>query len=597
VDAKHILCCTCDAGNNVIPTPRLSLNHEDRCYTPTPMWRTFFSLLLLSTVSLAPSKADSLDDLASDFWTWRAHYRPFSFDDIPRMERPGGPRDWSAVAIAKQRTDLAEFERRWKDLRADGWPVARKVDHRLMGSAIARVYWELDKNPRWQRDPGFYVEQTAGALQDALLAPPPFDEARSREILARAKDIPAILEQAKVNLHAVAPFAQLTIDLLADVDARLALVDRGVSPLLATSDQRMHFQAAIIAASQSLVNYRQWLKQNLPGMRQDFALGAPAYEFFLHHVALLPYTPQQLLTMARQDFERVLATETYERQRDLEAPQLQLAATSDEEIARMTRDDAAIRRFLTTHDILTVSPDLPHWSVRLAPDYLIALDGFGELDDFTGPSRLHQDGVRWILPPANDLPYFARAYALDTRTTGVHEGVPGHFFQLSLAWRNPDPIRRQYYDSGVNEGIGFYAEELMLQTGLYDDSPRTREIIYSFMRLRALRVEVDVKLALGEFIISQAADYLARTVPMDRKTAEQEAASFSTAPGLAIDYEIGKLQIERLLADRRLQLGDKFSLRDFHDYTWTNGNVPLSLQRWELLGLDDDIKKVEDSTK
>jgi len=557
------------------------------------MWRLSLSLLALSVFSLAPARADSLETLASDFWIWRAHYRPFSFDDIPRMERPGGPRDWSAAAMAKQRADLAEFERRWQDLRTDGWPMARKVDYRLMGSAIARVHWELDENPRWQSDPSFYVEQTVTALQNALLAPPPFDQARSQEILARAEHIPAILEQAKTNLRAVAPFAQLTIDLLGDVDARFARVDRGVSPLLTTPDQRTRLHTAMSAASQSLVNYRQWLKQNLPAMRQDFALGAPAYEFFLHHVALLPYTPQQLLAMARQDFERVLATETYEHH----APQLQLATTSDEEIAGMTRDDAAIRRFLTTREILTVPSDLPHWTMRLAPDYLAALDGFGELDDFTGPSRLHQDGVRWILPPAKNLPYFARAYALDIRTTGVHEGIPGHFFQLSLAWRNPDPIRRQYYDSGANEGIGFYAEDLMLQTGLYDDSPRSREIIYSFMRLRALRVEVDVKLALGEFTISQAADYLERSVPMDRRTAEEEAASFSTAPGLAIDYEIGKLQIERLLADRRLQLGDKFKLRDFHDYVWANGNVPLSLQRWELLGLDDDIKKVDDASK
>jgi uncharacterized protein (DUF885 family) len=561
------------------------------------MWRVLAALLLLSAVSLAPANADSLDKLASDFWTWRAKYRPFTGDDVPRMEHPGGMRDWSAAAVAKQRVDLAEFERRWKDLHTEGWPVGRMVDYRLMGSAIARIHWELDVNPRWQRDPAFYVEQAAGALLEELLPPPPFDDARRREILARAENIPAILEQGKRNLQAVAPFAQLTIETLADIDARLARVDRGVSPLLAGAEQRGRFHAAISAASQALINYREWLKQNLPGMRQDFALGGQAYAFFLRQVALLPYTPEQLLTMARQDFDRVLAMESYEHQRDLGAPELKIAATLEEETARMARDDAAIRGYLTKHEILTVPPDLPHWTMRAAPDYLAALDGFGELDDFTGPSRLHQDGVRWLLPLAKDLPYFSKAYAPDTRTTGVHEGVPGHFFQLSLAWRNSDPIRRQYYDSGVNEGIGFYAEEMMLATGLYDDSPRTREIIYNFMRLRALRVEVDVKLALGEFTIAQAADYLARTVPMDRQTAEGEAASFSSAPGLAIDYEIGKLQIERTLADRRLQLGDKFNLRDFHDYVWSNGNVPLALQRWELLGIDDDMRKVDESPK
>ncbi|HET6176516.1 MAG TPA: DUF885 family protein [Candidatus Sulfotelmatobacter sp.] len=557
----------------------------------------FLALLLLSAIVGVQTKPAALDQLASDFWTWRAKYRPFSFDDVPRMERPGGSRDWSAAAIAQQRVDLAEFERRWNAMRASDAPVAQQVDYRLIGSALARVRWELDINPRWQRDPLFYVEQTVVALQEELMPPGPFSERRSREIVTRAETIPSILEQGKANLKAIAPFAELTIASLGDIDARLARVERGVSPLLANDADRARFRPAMAKATTALVEYREWLKQHLPKMRPEFALGANAYGFFLHHVALLPYTPEQLLTMARQDFDRVLAMEAYEHQRDLRAPELTTPATADEEVARMARADANIRQYLAEHEVLTVPPDVPHWTMRLAPDYVAAFDAFGELDDFTGPSRLHQDGTRWIEAPSNNLPYFGKAYAQDPRTTGVHEGVPGHFFQLWVSWRNPDSIRCQYYDSSANEGLGFYAEEMMLQAGLYDDSPRSREIIYSFARLRALRVEVDMKLALGEFTIAQAADYLARTVPMDRKTAEGEAASFAGAPGLGIAYEVGKLQIERILAERRLQQGDKFKLRDFHDYVWSNGNVPLSLQRWELTGLDDDIKKVDQLAK
>jgi uncharacterized protein (DUF885 family) len=554
-------------------------------------------LVLLSVISFAQEKTDSLDWLASEFWTWRAEYRPFTFDDVPRMEHADGVRDWSAASVAKQRADLAAFERRWKSMRTGGWPMGRMVDYRLMGSAIARVRWELDVNPRWQRDPAFYVEQTVDALQEAIVPPPPLSAARSREIVARAENIPSILEQGKLNLRAVAPFAQLTIQLLSDIDQRFARVERGVSPLLASDADRAQFRTAMAAASKALIEYREWLKKDLPNMRQDFALGDKAYGFFLHQVALLPYTPQQLLAMARQDFERVLAMESYEHQRDIHAPELKMAATAEEEAARMERDDANIRRYLTEHQVLTVPPDLPHWTIRPAPDYVAAFDPFGEIDDFTGPSRPHQDGTRWVHPPSNDLGYFWKAYAQDPRTTGVHEGVPGHFFQLLLSRRNPDPIRRQYYDSSANEGLGFYAEEMMLAAGLYDDAPRSREIIYNFARLRALRVEVDVKLALGQFSIAQAADYLARTVPMDRGTADGEAAGFATAPGLGIAYEIGKLQIERMLAERRLQQGAKFSLREFHDYVWSNGNVPLSLQRWELLGLDDDIQKADELAK
>ena len=126
---------------------------------------------------------------------------------------------------------------------------------------------------------------------------------------------------------------------------------------------------------------------------------------------------------------------------------------------------------------------------------------------------------------------------------------------------------------------------MALQAGLFDDSPRSREIIYSFMRLRALRVEADVKLALGLFTIDQAANYLQKTVPMDERTAQWEAAFFASLPGQAITYQIGKLQIMQMLADARRIQGDKFNLKAFHDYVWKNGNVPIALLRWEYLGI------------
>ena len=126
---------------------------------------------------------------------------------------------------------------------------------------------------------------------------------------------------------------------------------------------------------------------------------------------------------------------------------------------------------------------------------------------------------------------------------------------------------------------------MALQAGLFDDSPRSREIIYSFMRLRALRVVADVKLALGQFSIQQAAEYLQKTVPMDAATARAEAAFFASSPGQAISYQIGKLQILEMLADARRLQGDKFNLKSFHDFVWTKGNVPIALQRWEYLGI------------
>jgi len=106
-------------------------------------------------------------------------------------------------------------------------------------------------------------------------------------------------------------------------------------------------------------------------------------------------------------------------------------------------------------------------------------------------------------------------------------------------------------------------------------------------------VEVDVKLAIGEFTIDQAADYLEKIVPIDRATARQEAVFFASSPGQAITYQIGKLQIIKFLADARLNQKDQFNLRAFHDYLWKNPNVPIALLRWEYLGLNDEVELLD----
>jgi uncharacterized protein (DUF885 family) len=64
-------------------------------------------------------------------------------------------------------------------------------------------------------------------------------------------------------------------------------------------------------------------------------------------------------------------------------------------------------------------------------------------------------------------------------------------------------------------------------------------------------------------------------------------------PGQKIAYQIGKLQILEMLADARLKQGEHFSVQKFHDYVWLNGNVPIALQRWELLGLDDEVRDLD----
>jgi uncharacterized protein (DUF885 family) len=270
-----------------------------------------------------------------------------------------------------------------------------------------------------------------------------------------------------------------------------------------------------------------------------------------------------------------------------------MAATLDEFVARNQKSELSVRAFVEQREVLTLPAWLQHFTLRPMPPYLAALGDFVEIDDFTGPSRLNQNGIRYVTTPSPTAGYFWVADAMDPRIQIDHEGTIGHYGQLCLSWKNPDPIRRHYYDSGANEGIGFYAEEMMLQAGLYDDSPHTREIVYNQMRLRALRVIADVKVALGTFTPEQAVDFLEQNVPLDARDARTEVIEMGEMPGQKIAYQIGKLQILAMLADARRKQGEQFSVQKFHDSLWLNGNVPIALQRWEYLGLDDDVRPLD----
>jgi uncharacterized protein (DUF885 family) len=542
--------------------------------------------LLLSWLALpvgSQAQPDSLEKLADDFWSWRAKYAPFTGDDVNRMERPGGMRDWSRASIETRRKDLAAFEARWKKIDATHWPIPRQVDYRLIGSALSRVRWELDINPRWKRDPNFYIEQTLTPIAEAFLVPGPYDETRSREILTRIENISSTLQHGAANLDKPpAPFATVAIQALDGVRERLRKMASALAGSTTLEEQKLN--SATDRAADALEKFRQELQKRLPSLPKETALGRDAYVFFLKNVALMPYSPEELLAMGRQEWNRAVAFEAFETQRNKDAPPLKIADNIDNWIKDAATKELQIRDFLKNREILTVPDWMQHYTLRAMPEYLRPLQDFASMVDFTSPSRLNDNASRYFTEPSPNLGYFWRATAQDPRPLTVHEGIPGHYFQLCLSWKHEDPIRRRYYDSGANEGIGFYAEEMMLQAGLFDDSPHTREIIYNFMRLRALRVEVDVKLALGEYTLEQAAKYLEQKVPMDAQTAHQEAIAFSTGPGQAITYQIGKLQILRFLAEARMQQGEKFSLRNFHDFVWKNGNVPIALQSWEYLG-------------
>jgi hypothetical protein len=538
-----------------------------------------------------PRDNDSLERVGEEFWSWRVGEAPFIGDDVPRLVHPPGPRDWSAASIARRRTELSRFEARLQNLHSEDWPVHKQVDYELLKSALARVRWELDVNPRWKRDPTFYIEQTLTPVLEVLAVPGPYDESRSGEILERIRNIPSIVNAAKQNLSAPpVPFVKAAIESLTDVRAQLRSMVADMEHV--TTLRNSELTSAALEAADSLEGFRTWLGELLPRCPRDFAIGRTAYVFYLHKVALLPYSPEELLAVGRQETARARAFLEYETKRNRSLPAIPLLPNTEAWAAKEAEDEAAIREFLRQKKILTVPDWVQHYRFQAMPAYVKDLSGFGEADDFTSASRLKENGTRYIESPSAELDLFWESTARDPRPILIHEGFPGHYLQLTMSWTNPDPIRRYYYDSSVNEGLAFYAEEMMLQSGLFDDSPRTREIIYKFMLLRAVGIELDIRMALGEFTLEEAAAFLDKEVGVGMKMGLGGATMFASWPGVVVGYQTGKTDILRFVSDARRQQGASFDLQTLHDFLWQNGNVPVALQRWEYLGLKDDIDRV-----
>ena len=554
------------------------------------------SLLLLPPPMLAsePAYDAALQALAADFFEWRRVQQPVTGDDLPRVERPEAwVPDFSPEALEEYRARHLAFLQAVDQLDTEEWSIGDQVDALLLKAAIERVHWELDVLKLPYRNPLFYLDQTLGSIFELLVLSSPITMSRAENILLRLEHFPSTLKSARINLdQAIRPFAEATIETLEGIDLRLLAVQAALKDEFPT-ELGERLAAATRAAIKALEKYREWLRAELNTMQTAFAIGPHAYQWFLTHVALIPYTPGELLAQGQQAWNRSVAWDVIEKNQNRDLPEMPLFKSADHQVKASSLKENEIRAFLESRDLMTVPGWLQHYLNREMPDYLEPLSFMGVNDDLTSETRLDEDAYSYIPEPAANLPYFQLASARDPRPLIIHEGIPGHYFQLALSWANPDPIRRRYIDSSANEGIGFYVEELLLQAGLFDYSPRSREIMHSFMRLRALRVEVDIRLAVGDFTIEQAGDYLARAVPMDRETAVAEAVFFAFNPGQAITYQIGKLQILQFLSDAKLDQEENFSLRHFHDYLMANGNVPIALQRWEYLGRDDQMLRLD----
>lgn len=193
---------------------------------------------------------------------------------------------------------------------------------------------------------------------------------------------------------------------------------------------------------------------------------------------------------------------------------------------------------------------------------------------------------RYVAPTRDDQPgyYWVNTYALDKRplyaltALTLHEAVPGHHLQISLAAEMQDlpKVRRYSYLSAFGEGWGLYAEFLGKEVGMYTD-PYDEFGRLSYEMWRACRLVVDTGMHVKGWSRQQAIAYMLENTALSEHNVKTEVDRYISWPAQALSYKIGELTIKKLRQHAQNKLGERFNLRAFHDAVLAYGSVPLSV--------------------
>jgi uncharacterized protein (DUF885 family) len=285
----------------------------------------------------------------------------------------------------------------------------------------------------------------------------------------------------------------------------------------------------------------------------------------------------------------------WEAARDAQLPSPSPAptfATKTEFLAYYERSLSKLIAFINSHQIVTVPSYVGPFHIVEVPKALAATYPGGFMNP---PPMLGTDPQGFYFVPdftASNQSFFVQQARQSVLPLLGHEGIPGHFLQFSEAYHNPDFVRHVQGDGVFAEGWAFYGEEMLMREGLYDDDAGARLQVLHLMRHRATRVGVDVGLATGAMTLPQAIAYFQQNAGIDYDTARGEATRFAMGPGQAIDYLIGKTQIETLIGMVGDREGSAFTQRAFHDRLLSYGTVPYSTIRYEWLGDDAWLRRV-----
>ena len=549
-------------------------------YAITTVWRRIVPLLAAAVFAVACADADeplpnSYDALAQLFADWREFERP--------PLREGAP-DYTAERFANAYEEFATYRERLNAIDISDWPVAQQVDWHMVRAEMNGFDFNHRVLKPWVRDPAYYqsvwtyksdVPAHEGPTHHATLElwtySFPLSSAEQQRLIRDLEVIPPLMSQAQRNLTGNA--RDLWVAGIRNIQAQRRHLDSIMKTVGSKASDEL---GEVIRAAQSATDELvAWLEADAPSKTGPSGIGKDDYTWYQQNVHYVPLSWEQEVDLLQRELDRAWSSLKLEEHRNRDLPP-QVAASTAEEFARL--NEGSVRKLMTFLEEQEVMPIKDNMEPALREQIM----------DFV---------------PEEDRNFFEIGAHYDPTPLFTHFY---HWFELAQMRDEPhaSPVRRgpvlyNIYDSR-NEGTATGVEEMFMHAGLYDDNPRSREIVWIMLAQRAARGLGSLYAHANDMTMAEAGTVHVEWTPRGWMGNEPELMQFEQQlylrqPGYGTSYVTGKYLLERLLAQRTKQMearNAEYTLRDFYGELNDAGSVPIALVTWQLTGNDDDIRKI-----
>ena len=531
-----------------------------------------FLFLLVSNVRLEvvipniePSNYQTLLNLFNE---WRIFERPPILNGAPDYSKERFNRDYDKFSSLKYRLNEIDIQK---------WSVEYQIDWFVVKAELNGYDFNYKVLKPWERDPAFYqsvwmyesdVPAHEGPTNHGTLEfwsyKFPLDKENRKKIKTELKVIPSLLDQAKINLTGNARDLWMAgIENFKQQSKDLKRIEEKIRLYHSEKD----LFKLVENAKNSTLKFTQWLENELPNKTGPSGIGKENYTWYQKNVHLLPFSWEDEVRLLQRELDRAWSSLKLEEHRNRHLPQMVSADTPKAFDILTEKSINKMMKFLKNNDIMKIKSNME--------PALRAHRG-----TFQAKEKRNFFSIGMHYDP---LPLYSHFY---------------HWFDLAQVRDepHPSPIRRgpllyNIFDS-KNEGIATGVEEMFMHAGLYDDNPRSREIVWIMIAQRAARGLGSLYAHANEMTMEEAGKVHVKWTPREWMKREPHLLRFEQhlylrQPGYGTCYITGKYLIEKMIANRSRQLeelGQSFKIKDFLMQFNDAGNIPVELVHWQITG-------------